>query len=223
MFCLSVSRSLDCNILTTFLNFAATTQNGAHLKHVARMSEATSRNSAEATNDHDSRMSLRSRGYICRISSGVRRRSMIAEPRRFGFAGKATMGVGEMVVSRQIDPVEPRVRPNDPVVGAALSRIVLGPEDDEVLLGVRHTCSQSTRREEAEKQYRSHEPHHGLALRNGCAEIAASAGTKARAASDFRGLRRRLGHRTRNRRYDLRYLLNHSSVRCQASLAAASS
>lgn len=73
------------------------------------------------------------------------------------------MGVSEMMVSRQIDPVEPRVRPNDPVFGAALPGIVLGLEDDEAL-GVSHARSQSTRGDQAEKQCRNQELHHVFPL-----------------------------------------------------------
>jgi hypothetical protein len=74
------------------------------------------------------------------------------------------MGVGEVMVSRQMEPTGHRVGPNDPVVGATLSRTMLGFEDDEVL-GVRHAFSQSTRRDHKEKQCRGNEPHHGVAFR----------------------------------------------------------
>jgi hypothetical protein len=99
------------------------------------------------------------------------------------------MGVGEMMVPSQMEPVGPRIGPNDHVVGAALSRTVFGFEDDKVLRGVGGALSQSARRDQAEKQCRDNDLHHGFALRNARSDIAALAGTNAwlRAASNFRG------------------------------------
>ena len=75
------------------------------------------------------------------------------------------MGVGEVMVSAQVQRVSRRVGPNDLVIGTVRSCTVLAPEQEEMPLGRHHAFSQCAGPDQAKKRSRGNQSHHGFSPR----------------------------------------------------------